>query len=308
MRSRRTRGRRALPDEGGQGLWPPPDTLRLLQASAEAGARRLGLRLRAHTWRGRSGNWAGAGRGASLDFQDHRPYLPGDDPRHINWQAYARTGVFSMKLYREEVSPLVDVVLDVSRSMLQDAPKRERALELAFFAVASARALGASLRLFAVAGDRAAPVPRDDLTADGVLPEGSGAGGLSLAGIAFRPGSLRVLVSDCLVPGPPTPLLRTLGAHRGRAVVFAVGTRAESDPDWEGHVELVDCETEERRLQRVDAALRSRYRDAYRRHFELWRAEARRGGAAFARVPGEGALLEALQREALPEGAVEPSW
>ncbi|MFN9663179.1 MAG: DUF58 domain-containing protein, partial [Akkermansiaceae bacterium] len=26
-----------------------------------------------------------------MDFQDHRSYSPGDDPRHINWQAYART-------------------------------------------------------------------------------------------------------------------------------------------------------------------------------------------------------------------------
>ncbi|MEJ6642028.1 MAG: DUF58 domain-containing protein [Akkermansiaceae bacterium] len=39
--------------------------------------------------------------GSALYFQDHRAYSPGDDPRHINWQAYARTGQYTMKLYRE---------------------------------------------------------------------------------------------------------------------------------------------------------------------------------------------------------------
>ena len=49
--------------------------------------------------------FSGSGTGSSLDFQDHRAYSPGDDPRHINWQAYARTGSYTMKLFREEVRP-----------------------------------------------------------------------------------------------------------------------------------------------------------------------------------------------------------
>ena len=286
--------------------WPEADTLRPLRAASRAVAQRLRLPLRRPAWRGLAGNWAGTGRGSSLDFQDHRPYLPGDDPRHINWQAYARTGSYSMKLYREEVSPMVDLVLDASSSMLFEARKRDRGLEAMLFAIESAAGLGANPRLFAVSGAARQALPGLELGA-GALPEDTGGGRLSLDGVPFRPGSLRVLVSDCLVPGPPDAVLRALVSSRGRAVVLAPGSAGEAEPGWEGHLELLDCETGEKRLQHVDVALRRRYREAYGRHFEIWRAQARRHGVAFARVPCEGTLLEALQKDALAEGAVEPA-
>ncbi|MFM8892521.1 MAG: DUF58 domain-containing protein, partial [Planctomycetia bacterium] len=52
---------------------------------------------------GAAGTVLGRQAGSSLDFHDHRLYVPGDDPRHLNWQAFARTGHYTMKLYREEV-------------------------------------------------------------------------------------------------------------------------------------------------------------------------------------------------------------
>ena len=96
-------------------------------ATALAAAGRLRLPLRSRVWKGQAGEFQGAGVGSSLDFQDHRTYVPGDDPRHINWQAYARTGQYTMKLYREEVRPVVDVVLDASESMFFDPQKAQRA-------------------------------------------------------------------------------------------------------------------------------------------------------------------------------------
>src|ERR1700677_1694867 len=75
------------------------------------------LPFRARSWRGASGIWQGRNQGSSIDFQDHRAYAPGGDPRHLDWAAYARTNNYAMKLFREEVSPRLDVVIDVSRSM-----------------------------------------------------------------------------------------------------------------------------------------------------------------------------------------------
>ena len=106
--------------------WPDEDESREIRRQAQAAAQRLRLPFRSRSWRGESGNWLGSGVGNSIDFHDHRPYLPGDDPRAIDWQAYARTGHYTMKLYREEVSPRVDLVLDVSGSMTFDAAKRRR--------------------------------------------------------------------------------------------------------------------------------------------------------------------------------------
>src|SRR5678815_4777076 len=91
-----------------------PALLRECHVRARGWAALFRLPLRQRVWRGGSGVFMGRGTGASLDFQDHRAYAPGDDPRHINWQAYARTGQYSMKLFREEGRALIDIVLDVS--------------------------------------------------------------------------------------------------------------------------------------------------------------------------------------------------
>ncbi|MEO0417124.1 MAG: DUF58 domain-containing protein, partial [Verrucomicrobiota bacterium] len=87
-----------------------------ISARAQSFADWFQLPLKDRTWQGNSGDFKGRGTGSSLDFQDHRNYIPGDDPRHINWQAYARTGSYTMKLYREEVRPVVDIIFDVSES------------------------------------------------------------------------------------------------------------------------------------------------------------------------------------------------
>ena len=73
---------------------------------------------------GRLGERLGAGIGSSLEFQDHRPYAPGDDLRHVDWAAYARSETLAVRLYREEVSPRIDLVLDRSRSMAVTEAKR----------------------------------------------------------------------------------------------------------------------------------------------------------------------------------------
>jgi len=96
-----------------------PEQLKEACATAAACARKLRLPLRSRILQSRAGEFLGAGVGSSLDFQDHRAYVPGDDPRHINWQAFARTGHYTMKLYREEVRPIVDLVLDVGVDVLR---------------------------------------------------------------------------------------------------------------------------------------------------------------------------------------------
>src|SRR2546428_1399021 len=80
--------------------------------------------------------------GASLEFRDHRDYQPGDDLRRIDWNAFARSDRLTIKLYREEISPHLDIVLDGSRSMaLESTAKARAAIGLAAaFAVAAENA------------------------------------------------------------------------------------------------------------------------------------------------------------------------
>ena len=55
--------------------------------------------------------------GMSLDFAEHREYMPGDDIRRIDWRLFARTDRFYVKLFEAETAANFMVVLDVSKSM-----------------------------------------------------------------------------------------------------------------------------------------------------------------------------------------------
>lgn len=55
--------------------------------------------------------------GFSLDFAEHRPYMPGDDVRRIDWRLFARTDRHYIKLFEAETNANFAILLDVSRSM-----------------------------------------------------------------------------------------------------------------------------------------------------------------------------------------------
>jgi uncharacterized protein (DUF58 family) len=55
--------------------------------------------------------------GASTDFAEHRPYMPGDDVRRVDWRLYARTDRYYVKEFEADTNTNLVLVLDVSRSM-----------------------------------------------------------------------------------------------------------------------------------------------------------------------------------------------
>lgn len=264
-------------------------------------------------WRGPAGNWVGAGVGSSLDFQDHRNYVPGDDPRHIHWQAFARTGALTMKLYRAEVAPFVDIAIDCSDSMALTPEKLARTDELLAFCVASADRSAAPVRVHAIFGRALRVISADEVRAGrwrNALGRNAGAEAKKtetaapLPPIPWRPGALKVLISDLLFPIDPATVLVPMAAT-GVGVVLAPAVQDEAELPWRGNVELTDCESGAVRRQRVDEALAGRYRAAYARHFALWREASRRRGLQLARVPSESTLLAALGGDAFAAGAVE---
>jgi hypothetical protein len=280
------------------------------QRGALAAAARWRLPFSRNAWRGLAGNWLGAGAGSSLDFQDHRAYVPGDDPRHIHWQAFARTGALTMKLFRAEVAPFVDVAVDTSASMALTPAKAARTDELLAFCVECADRAGAPVRIHAAAGRAVREVPVEEVRAGRwrerlgpVAPPNSGA---AMPGpLPWRSGAMKVLICDLLFPGDPSALLLPLAAGAGIGVVFAPTVAEETELAWRGNVELTDCEQDRRRRQRVDEALAVRYAAAYARHFALWREACLKRGLFFARVPAGPALAVALGGEARAGGAVE---
>lgn len=271
-------------------------------------ARRFRLPFGRQTWRGAAGGWQGAGAGSSIDFQDHRAYTPGDDPRHLHWAAYARTGQLTMKLYRAEVSPLVDLVVDASASMRAEPARAARTEALVAFCAESAARAGAPLRLHAVEGRRVRALAVERARAEGFWAAagetGAGAGEAPGA-LPWRAGAMKIWISDLLFPGEPGPVLNAMAAGGGCALVFAPALAAEADLAERGNVELADREGGDARRQRIDDALAERYRAAYARHFALWRDAARRAAAGFARVDCGRALAAEFAAEARGAGVVE---
>jgi uncharacterized protein (DUF58 family) len=55
--------------------------------------------------------------GASVDFAEHRGYVPGDDIRRVDWRLYARTDRYYIKEYEADSNSNFSALLDVSKSM-----------------------------------------------------------------------------------------------------------------------------------------------------------------------------------------------
>jgi len=288
------------------------ETLKNCHAHALHLAGRLRLPLRSRVWKGQSGEFTGGGTGSSLDFQDHRAYSPGDDPRHINWQAYARTGSYTMKLFREEVRPVVDLILDASESMFFTQAKAARSAELFYLIAESAQAVGASLTIHAVRGEAFLPLDPASirnhrwLDTSRAMPAADPAKPPDLSRLPMRSNAIRIFLSDLLFSGDPVPILRHLGQRHGSIVIFSPYLQEEANPAWSGNYEFIDPERKTHHPHRIEPATLRRYLDAYTQHFEMWKQQSRRHRAAFARIPAEGDLATALFREAVPAGAQEP--
>ncbi|TYO98274.1 uncharacterized protein DUF58 [Geothermobacter ehrlichii] len=106
--------------------------------------RRLRLESRRHLAGFIGGGHRSRFLGHGLEFSELRPYQPGDDPRHIDWNVTARSGQPHVRRYREEHDRTILLLADLSTSMLPakfDLLRQTAAL-LAFAAVAQRDRVG----------------------------------------------------------------------------------------------------------------------------------------------------------------------
>lgn len=79
--------------------------------------RRIELRARHLATENFAGQYQSGFRGQGLDFDDFRDYMPGDDPRFIDWKVTARMNSPFVRRFREEREQAVILAVDVSGSM-----------------------------------------------------------------------------------------------------------------------------------------------------------------------------------------------
>jgi uncharacterized protein (DUF58 family) len=256
----------------------------------------------------RTGAVMGSRAGSSLEFRDYRVYEPGDDLRHIDWNAYARTDQLNVKLFREEVSPHLELLIDGSKSMaLAGTAKARATLALAGFFTAAAANSSFSHNGWLLTGET---VPLGDRWRRPAGWEGIGfeLGASPLPALAstaarLRPRSVRVLLSDLLWDADPERAVRQIAERAACGVIVQVLARVDANPKINGYVRLLDSESNEMREVRVDRAMVERYLGNLRKLQGDWHTCSRAAGVIFMTVVAE-ELLERWQLDPLVAAGV----
>jgi len=260
-------------------------------------AERYRLALRETTRNGLAGERLGRGTGASLEFQDRRDYVAGDDVRHLDWAAYARTNKLMVRLYREEILPHIDLVLDGSKSMAVDESKAQFTVDLVHVLCEAARSSGFHVRL-TLLGDVPEVVAAERFQAQGVefagkLPLGQA---LQQGLRTLRSGSIRILVSDFLSPHESASVVKPLARGAGGLFLVQVLGREDRDPPLGKALRLEDAETGASLDLVLDARTVQSYKQRIERLGAALDAECQRVAGRFLSVCSVDAL-ERLCRE-----------
>lgn len=239
-------------------------------------------------------------KGASVEFAEYRPYLPGDDPRYLDWKIVARADRWMVKQFEAETNLRAMLVLDASRSMAwAGAPARLTKL-------AYAERLVAALALLLIRQRDAVGLVRFDERVRTVVPsrarsahwrrilaalDGAAAGSasavtaglLQAAQLARRPG-LVILVSDLLVePGALEGSVRALRAGGHDVTVLHVLDPAEVALEGSGDALFVDPESALSVAVTV-ADVRAAYAATVQRAIAEWRERFAAAGAGYETV------------------------
>jgi len=252
--------------------------------------------------RGRAGERLGRGTGSSLEFQDRRSYAVGDDVRHLDWRAFGRTDQLLVRVYREEIAPRVEVLLDASKSMAVDPNKAQLAVDLAALLLRLARADGFHARLVVV-GDRSEPAEPAAFDASGIELASSRPliVGIQESLTWLVPGSMRFLVSDFLSPHDAPSLVRPLAAQAGSLGLLQVVSRDDLAPAIGSALRLTDSETGEILDLVMDSATVEAYATRIRRLVDALETECRRAGGHFLTAPSGSTLEEVCRNRLLPD-------
>ena len=237
-------------------------------------------------------------KGFSVEFAEHRPYIPGDDLRYLDWRIAARADRWVVKQFEEETNARAMIVLDVSRSM-QWSGDTARLTKLSY-----AERLAAAIALLLIRQRDAVGLVRFDAGLRSVVPPraqraqwrrlvaalsepGGGAasdvaGALMQAGRLVRRPGFVVLISDLLVDAAPVAdAARTLRARGHEVLVLHVLDPAERDFPEFGEALYRDPESQDE-VAAAPADVRASYQATVQAALSEWRAALGRAGARYA--------------------------
>lgn len=266
--------------------------------------RRLEIRARS----GASGEHLAKRRGGAAEFQEHRPYAPGDDLRRMDWAAYARTGEPVLKLFRAEEDVVARIILDASGSLSHGEPPKldaARRIAAAIGYMTLARSERAQLFVAGQGMTRESAPSRGRAGLPALLRALSAIearGGTDLTRAvervikqSARPGML-VVLSDFFDPGAVIAALGRAAQAGHDIALVQVLAPDEIAPRFEGDWALEDLETGEIIEVTMDLAAIEAYEARLAALCEGLRAFARRHRAAYILARTDEALEAAVRR------------
>src|SRR4051812_7781736 len=252
-----------------------------------ARAEALGLAARQVVEGLRVGDHKSPYKGFSVEFIQHREYVPGDDIRHIDWKSYGRSERYTIKQYEQETNFIAHLLVDGSNSMRYGAGGSNK-LEYAKLLAASLAYLiirqrdSGSLRVFNT--DWVAELPASGATGhlnlithmlEDLLPGAKTAIGPLLDQVADRTSRRGIicLISDCFdTVESVLSGLRHLRFRGHEVILFHILHRDEVEFPLDGNIRFVGLEGYEELLTRPHLL-----RPAYLRVVERYLAELQRG-------------------------------
>ncbi|HTU21026.1 MAG TPA: DUF58 domain-containing protein [Gemmataceae bacterium] len=260
-----------------------------------------------------SGLHASPFQGFSVEFSEHRKYVPGDDLKDLDWNVYAKTDKYYLKKFQAETNVTGYLVMDLSASM---AWTHRQELTKFEYAICLAAALGylmihqqdpVGLVTFDTRIQTSLP-PRSKRAQLGTIlsvlanlkPSGETAVAPALHQLAsmIRSKSLVMIFSDLLTD--PEPVLQSLHhlRHRGNEIIlFHILDEAEVHFPFEGLIEFEDVESPDKLV--LDAkGMRGDYLQAVAAFQEHYREECAKANIDYVpidtSVSFDKALLEYL--------------
>ncbi len=272
-------------------------TARLDHAAVERAATGCVLRLPRGPHRGRLGEVRASSVGSSLELHDFRQYQPGDDLRHVDWNAVARTGELYLRVRQDEVSPRVEVLVDGTASMALSPEKAASAREVAAWVCTLARRGGLEPVVITTGAEvRRATGPGAGATLEALEFDGREPFDQALRRAPpLRPCGLRVVVSDFLFEASPGPLAERLARGAAGLALVQVLDLEDLEPSGGAGARLTDAESGEVLERILTPAVLAQYAARLRAHVALWEGAARRVRGSWVQASAERAL-EALAR------------
>ena len=224
-------------------------------------------------------------KGFSVEFKQHRPYVPGDEIRRIDWKAFARSDRHYIREFEDETNLITTLLVDSSGSMGYTGTAGIRKLDYA-------RQLAACLSYLLMMQGDSIGMATFDTKVRKLLPARSRTSHLDVickelakvqTGGETDPGEvlrtlaprlrqrgLVILISDCF--GDVDPIAKALGLfrHRGHDVlVFQLWDRDELDFPFKSWTKFIDLENEDN-IHLMDPSM---LRQGYLKRLETYRNE-----------------------------------